>query len=95
MPAYVAYDSSARRRLAEQMDRNIRQYLPELNYQGKQTGVGEGQVLSAVYNNLTSVEVIVAQRQNLDNMKSISKEKTLMTLAEALAHSTYQFFCAD
>lgn len=95
MPAYVAYDASARRRLAEQMDRNIRQYLPELNYQGKQAGVGEGQVLSARYNNLTSVEIIVGERQNEENMATISKEKTLVTLAEALAHSTYQFFCAE
>lgn len=95
MPAYVAYDSSARRRLAEQMDRNIRQYLPELNYQGKQAGVGEGEVLSARYNNLTSVEIVVGERQNEENMATISKEKTLIILAEALAHSTYQFFCAE
>lgn len=95
MPAYVAYDASARRRLAEQMDRNIRQYLPELNYQGKKAGVGEGQVLSARYNNLNSVELIVGERKNAENMATISREKTLITLAEALAHATYQFYCAD
>ncbi len=92
-PAYVAYDVSSRRRLAEQVERNIREYLPELSYKGKQTAVQESAVVSGRYNNLTAVELVIAQRANEENVRFLQQESNIKTLAEAIALSAYEFYC--
>ncbi len=92
-PAYVAYDVSSRRRLAEQVERNIREYLPELSYKGKQTAVQESAVVSGRYNNLTAVELVIGQRANEENIRFLQQESNIKTLAEAIALSAYEFYC--
>lgn len=94
-PAYVAYTGTSRRRFAETIMANIKRSLPEMSYKGKYSEVSEGDFPGAALNNLSSVEVILAEIENEENMLFISQENKLRLMAEALASATYQFYCGD
>lgn len=92
-PAYQAYDSYSRTRLAEQLERNIRELLPEFAYQGDKSAVTEAPVLSGRYNNLVAVEIQVGQKASEENIQLLAKESNLKKLAENMALSLFQFYC--
>lgn len=92
-PAYVAYDSSSRRNLAEKIAANFKEYLPELLYQGSQGAVSEKNVISGRYNNLISVEVLLGEVKHEANLELLARESNLKKMADALSLSVYQFYC--
>ncbi|MDO5015576.1 MAG: hypothetical protein Q4E09_00965 [Eubacteriales bacterium] len=92
-PAYVAYDSSSRRNLAEKIAANFKEYLPELLYQGSQGAVSEKNVISGRYNNLISVEVLLGEVKHENNLELLARESNLRKLADAISLSVYQFYC--
>lgn len=91
-PAYVSYDTSSRRSLAERINNNFKEYLPEMLYQSSTGAVSERAVISGRYNNLTSVEVMIGEIHHEENYELLSKESNLNRMADAISTSIYEFF---
>lgn len=92
-PAYLAYGSQSRRRLAEQIYRNISGLLPEFAYKGKQNSVAEAPLVPGRLSNVTSVELMVGYEDNEANMNALVKDELHKSMAEAVSHACYQFYC--
>lgn len=91
-PAYTAYDTSARRWLAEAVERNIRGLLPELAYQGSALAVAEEILVLGRLSNVTAIEIRPAFESREDNMDALQKQELQLSLAEAIAYACYQFY---
>lgn len=92
-PAYLNYGTTARRELAEELERTIRSLLPEFIYKGKKRGVMEENVTLGRLCGLQAVELVVGNESNEANIKALAREEAQKNLAEAIATACYQFYC--
>lgn len=95
-PAYVAYDTAARQRLALLMERNVSGFIPEARYVGSDNTpvVEEARVLNRL-NNVTSVQVLAGFVTNPEEMAALARPERQKALVEALANACYEYYCTD
>lgn len=91
-PAYLAYNGASRRRLAEQIYSNIKGLLVDLSYQGNKTAVAEEAQITGRLSNVVTVEIQIGNENSESNLKALSEEELLKSLAEAIASSCYRYY---
>lgn len=91
-PAYLAYNGTSRRRLAELIYSNIKGLLVDLSYQGNKSAVAEEAQITGRLSNVTTVEIQIGNEKSESNLKALSQEELLKSLAEAIATSCYRYY---
>ncbi len=93
-PAYIAYNSENRQRLAELMEKNISQLIPGLAYSGEK-GVAEKVLPSLRLMNLNSLEIEVGQQNQSFDLQILTSEEQQKIFAEAISNACYEFYCTS
>lgn len=92
-PAYAAYGSSDRRRLAEGVEGLVRENVSELAYQGSKTAVTEEASDLARFTNISTITVKIGERRSESDMASLRNGDRLNALADAIATACYNYYC--
>ena len=92
-PAYLAYGSSSRRRLAEFIERNARSLVPEISYKGNRQAVSEEALPAGRFSNVTAVQVDLGFSSSENDMKILVRNEGRESLADAIAGACFQFYC--
>lgn len=92
-PAYLAYGSSSRRRLAEFIERNARSLVPEISYKGNRQAVSEEALPAGRFSNVTAVQVALGFSSSENDMKTLVRNEVRESLADAIAGACFQFYC--
>lgn len=93
-PAYIAYDSENRQRLAELTEKNISQLIPGLAYSGDK-GVAEKVLPSLRLMNLNSMEIEVGQQNQSFDLQILNSAEQQKIFAEAIGNACYEFYCTN
>ncbi len=93
-PAYIAYDTDGRQRLAQLTEKNISQLIPGLTYSGEE-GWTEKVIPSLRLINLNSLEIEIGQENQTFDLQILTSEEQQKIFAEAIGNACYEFYCTD
>lgn len=93
-PAYIAYDTDGRLRLAELVSKNIGQLIPSLNYSGED-GVQEQIVPCLRLINLNSLEIEISSKSQNYDLQILFPKEQRRVYANAISNAVYEFYCGE
>lgn len=90
-PAYIAYNTTARYRLAALLERNFSGLIPDLV--NVEEPVREKIMVLPRLTNLTHVEIEIGQKNHPNDIKLLEQEAQRQVVAEAITNACYEFYC--
>lgn len=93
-PAYIAYDTENRQRLANLANKNINQLLPGLN-SDLEEGIKEDIIPCLRLINLNSMDITIGQKGEIYDMQILTSEEQQKILAEAISNACFEYYCTE